>query len=66
MLIYVGKGFIPGIPARDLTDEEIEKGGWDAAKLVKSGLYAMPEMRKALRKRHEDKAIWPTIQDKER
>lgn len=34
---YLGWGFIPGIPARDLTDEEVERFG---AKLLEdSGLY---------------------------
>lgn len=33
-----GKGFIRGIPARDLTDEEVEKFG-GAPILVQTGLY---------------------------
>ena len=38
-LKYVGKGFLPGIPARDLSKEEVEKlGGKDA--LIATGLYA--------------------------
>ena len=40
MLKYVGKGaFLIGVPARDLTDEEIEKLGLDKKALIKSGLY---------------------------
>lgn len=36
---YIGKGnFIVGIPARDLSAEEVKKYGKD--KLEKSGLYA--------------------------
>lgn len=39
MLIYVGKGaFLPNIPARDLSDEEVEHYGGEKA-LVASGLY---------------------------
>lgn len=40
MLRYIGDGaFLPGVPARDLTAEEVEaSGGADA--LIASGLYA--------------------------
>jgi hypothetical protein len=38
MLKYVGKSFIPGIPARDLTDEEVKQYGGET-KLVATGLY---------------------------
>ena len=38
MLKYIGKGFIPDIPTRDLTDEEVRKYGGEAD-LLKSGLY---------------------------
>jgi len=34
---YVGRGFIPGVPARDLTEEEVERFG--AKMLEDSGLY---------------------------
>lgn len=37
-LNYVGGGFLPGVPARDLTDEEVEEHGGERA-LLKSGLY---------------------------
>ena len=37
MLRYVGKSFMVGIPARDLTDNEAEFYG--RVTLVKSGLY---------------------------
>lgn len=36
-LKYVGKAWLPGIPARDLSDEEVKKHG--AERLLKSGLY---------------------------
>lgn len=42
MLKYNGKGYIPGIPARDLTDDEVEKyGGED--ELLKLGIYEKPK-----------------------
>ena len=40
MLKYVGKGnYLIGVPARDLSDEEVEKLGLDKKVLIKSGLY---------------------------
>lgn len=44
MLRYVGKGFSLsslGVPARDLTDEEVKKYGGEKF-LVGTGLYARP------------------------
>jgi hypothetical protein len=37
MLRYLGGGFIRGVPARNLTDDEAKKYG--KARLLKSGLY---------------------------
>lgn len=37
MLKYVGFGFLPGVPARDLTDEEAKEYG--RGRLLESGLY---------------------------
>lgn len=37
MLKYLGGGFIRGVPARNLTDDEVKKFG--KARLLKSGLY---------------------------
>lgn len=37
-LKYVGGGFLPGVPARDLSAEEVEEYG-GAALLLASGLY---------------------------
>lgn len=34
---YIGKSFLPDVPARDLTDKEVEKFGRDF--LLASGLY---------------------------
>jgi hypothetical protein len=42
VLIYVGNGaFLPGIPARDLTKEEVREHG-GIVELVKTGLYVRP------------------------
>lgn len=41
-LKYVGDGFIPGIPARDLTDEEVKQYGGEK-KLLATGLYEKAE-----------------------
>jgi hypothetical protein len=38
MLKYIGNGFLAGVPARDLTEEETERYGGKKA-LVGSGLY---------------------------
>ena len=38
MLKYIGKGFFPGIPAKDLTDEEVTQFGGEEY-LVGTGLY---------------------------
>lgn len=38
MLKYKGNGFIPGIPARNLSTKEVEKYGGEAL-LVASGIY---------------------------
>ena len=37
MLKYVGNGWIHGVPARDLSDEEAKKHG--KKRLLESGLY---------------------------
>ena len=38
MLKWNGTGFLPGIPARDLTDEEVKEFGGEK-KLIATGLY---------------------------
>lgn len=46
MLIYTGKGsWFPGIPARDLTAEEVEKFG-GVEYLLSLGLYEQPTPKK--------------------
>lgn len=45
MLIYIGKGaYLPNIPARDLTSEEVSRFGKKL--LLDSGLYAEPSTPK--------------------
>jgi len=41
MLRYLGGGFIVGVPARDLTNEEAEQHGVN--NLILSGLYLLEE-----------------------
>ena len=41
MLKYIGNGFLPGIPARDLKDDEVKKYG-GVKFLLSTGLYAQP------------------------
>lgn len=40
MLKYIGSGFLRGVPARDLKDDEVARYGYSF--LVRSGLY-VPE-----------------------
>ena len=42
-LIFIGKGWLPNIPARDLTEEEVKQYGGEKF-LLKSGLY-VPKIR---------------------
>ncbi len=44
MLKYIGKGFIVGIPARDLNNDEVKKHGGTKF-LLSTGLYAKPKRR---------------------
>lgn len=40
MLKYIGDGsWLPGVPARDLTEDEIKQFGASTEALIKSGLY---------------------------
>ena len=41
--IYLGGGFVPGIPARDLTEEEVEQFG--VANLKRSMIYKIMEVK---------------------
>ena len=53
-LIYVGDGFLPGVPARDLTAEEVEAHG-GAAFLIATGLYQAEESKPAPAGKSADK-----------
>ncbi len=44
-LKYIGDGFLPGVPARDLSAEEVEQHG-GAKALIASGLYAAEDEKK--------------------
>jgi hypothetical protein len=45
MFEYIGNGkFVRGIPARDLTDEEVKRHG--KKRLLKTGLYKQKRTRK--------------------
>ena len=44
MYKYNGKGFVKGIPARDLTDEEVKQYG--ERRVLASGLYEKVKERK--------------------
>ena len=37
-LRYLGGGFLPGVPSRDLSSDEVKRFGYN--KLMNSGLYA--------------------------
>jgi hypothetical protein len=42
-MLYIGNGaFLPGVPARDLTEEEAKK--YDINFLLASGLYKFPDL----------------------
>ena len=50
MLIYRGKGaYLPGIPGRDLNDDEVKKFGGEK-KLINTGLYEKPLTKKGVNK----------------
>ena len=44
MFVYVGKGFIPGIPARNISDDEATIYG--KKRLLASGLYKYQKDKK--------------------
>lgn len=50
-LKYMGGGFLPGVPARDLTDDEVKQ--YDEKALLNSGLY---KKAKSVKGPPEDKA----------
>lgn len=44
VLIYIGTSWLPGIPARDLTAEELKDLPMSREELIKSGLYKEPDL----------------------
>lgn len=63
MLKYVGKGFLLGVPARDLEEKEIGDYGVEREDLIKSGLYVEV---KAVIQGSENKILIPTRKNKEK
>ena len=59
MLKYSGSGFITGVPARDLTEDEVKQYG--ERRLIASGLYYKPIEKKQLKRRDYQ----PVIEEKE-
>lgn len=61
---YRGGGFIPGVPARDLTSEEASRFGEQL--LEASGLYERPKKSGSMKPRpSENKADLPESEDKD-
>ena len=52
---YTGKGFIVGVPARDLTDEEVRQYG--RRRLLGSGLYT--EVKKSRKETQREAGLPP-------
>lgn len=40
-LVFLGGGFLPGVPARDLSAEEVKARGLDVQVLIDCGLYGL-------------------------
>lgn len=57
-LLYLGGGFLPGIPARDLYQTDIDNRRIDVAVCLASGLYYEPPKQKAV-KDGEESEQWP-------
>lgn len=63
-LIYVGDGsYLLGIPARDLTEAEVEVLGKE--KLLSTGLYEEPKTPPKKRKPSSNKSVTPPTENKE-
>jgi len=47
ILKYIGDGsFLPGVPDRDLSEEDVVATGMEAEELVKTGLWAKADLDK--------------------
>lgn len=44
VLIYIGTSWLPGVPARDLTAEDLKDLPISREELIKSGLYKEPDL----------------------
>ena len=44
VLIYIGTSWLPGIPARDLTAEDLKDLPMSREELINSGLYKEPDL----------------------
>lgn len=65
-LRYVGDGAaLPGVPARDLTDDDLAAFALDADALVKTGLYTQSGAKKAAGPA-QNKMVQPETENKER
>jgi hypothetical protein len=54
MLKYIGNKFLPGIPARDLSDEEVKQFGGEKI-LIATGLYEAPKKERVSKKEEGEK-----------
>ena len=54
MLIWKGTAWLPGIPARDLTDEEVKQFGGEK-RLIATGLYEAPKKERVNTKKEGEK-----------
>lgn len=50
MLKYIGKGFVPGIPGRDLNSDEVKKYGGEKY-LLSTGLFEKPKKKILVKKK---------------
>lgn len=48
---YLGGGVLPGVPARDMTNDEAR--GYDITRLLKSGLYKIERPKRTYIKKEE-------------
>jgi hypothetical protein len=70
MLKYIGNSWIPGIPARDIGEAELQELAEKLDRpdlvevLVKSGLYEQPGEAKLNRVTRQDKALRPETENK--
>lgn len=61
-LKYTGGGFLPGVPARDLSEDEVKEHGGERA-LLKSGLYEKESKKPGPKADKADRS--PATEDKE-